>query len=277
MMKKVIPIVSVILVTGIWVGTITYGAKNEEGAVKPEAKNHPQWFFQKMDANHDGKISMEEWHQGWKNLFNLVDTNKDGFWEHEEAKAFAEKIRGEGSLAEKFARMDKNRDGKVTRDEWVGPPEVFQKLDRNDDGAITKDELPSPEKGDIQARLQKMDANGDKKISKEEWQGPPQLFTRIDTNQDGFLTLEELQEFHKKTRGVERGGGADQDVFANFDQIDKNKDGKVSPEELDAWVHQLFLKLDRNGDGVLDPSDRPAPGQGKPHLPGPRAGKHRQK
>jgi hypothetical protein len=48
-------------------------------------------------------------------------------------------------------REDRNHDGKVTRDEFRGPPglskserdEHFDRLDRNGDGVITEDEAPS--------------------------------------------------------------------------------------------------------------------------------------
>ena len=39
-----------------------------------------------------------------------------------------------------LAHDDKNHDGKVSRDEFSGPPELFERLDRNHDGFITRDE-----------------------------------------------------------------------------------------------------------------------------------------
>jgi len=48
--------------------------------------------------------------------------------------------------------------------------------------------------------LQKNDRDGDGRISRDEWQGPPPGFARIDTDGDGFLSVEEL--------GVRFGGGA---------------------------------------------------------------------
>ncbi len=278
MTKKVITMISVLVISWGVLGSTAFGEHPGKGAGKSEGREHPRFFFQKMDTNQDGKISMEEWHQGWKKLFDLVDTNQDHFLVREEAKAFAEKIRTSGgNIEEKFARMDKNQDGKITQDEWIGPPGLFHNLDRNGDGAITKDEYPAPQKEDALARFKKMDANGDGKISKEEWKGPAELFNKIDANQDSSLTPEEFQEFHKKLKRdqTKTEPGVEHDIYAQFDRIDQNKDGKISPEELDAWAHQLFLKLDRNQDGVLEPSDMPLQGQGMPHPAGPRAGKHR--
>lgn len=41
-------------------------------------------------------------------------------------------------------RSDANKDGKVTRDEFKGPPRIFEMLDRNKDGVILKEEHEQP-------------------------------------------------------------------------------------------------------------------------------------
>lgn len=47
-----------------------------------------------------------------------------------------------------------------------------------------------------------------------------------------------------------------QSVLDRFDRIDRNRDGKVTPDELPQ--RQLFQRLDRNGDGVIDRSEAQA-------------------
>ncbi|MFQ5845378.1 MAG: transaldolase, partial [Planctomycetota bacterium] len=37
-----------------------------------------------------------------------------------------------------FERHDRNRDGKVTRDEFTGPPAEFERNDRNHDGVVDR-------------------------------------------------------------------------------------------------------------------------------------------
>ncbi|HYR59196.1 MAG TPA: hypothetical protein VEO95_11220, partial [Chthoniobacteraceae bacterium] len=39
-----------------------------------------------------------------------------------------------------LARDDKNKDGKISREEFSGPPALFDRLDRNHDGFITREE-----------------------------------------------------------------------------------------------------------------------------------------
>ena len=49
----------------------------------------------------------------------------------------------EGSLAKDFiAKLDKDGDGKISREEWRGPGEWFDRLDRDGDGAVSEEEVP---------------------------------------------------------------------------------------------------------------------------------------
>lgn len=44
--------------------------------------------------------------------------------------------------AERFAKMDTNKDGVITRDEFTGRrPEMFDLIDANKDGKLTKEEI----------------------------------------------------------------------------------------------------------------------------------------
>jgi acetyl esterase/lipase len=45
-------------------------------------------------------------------------------------------------------RHDANRDGKISREEFRGPPTLFARLDKNKDGLVTRAEHPSPNRPD---------------------------------------------------------------------------------------------------------------------------------
>jgi len=47
------------------------------------------------------------------------------------------------SAAEFIERLDKDKDGKVSKDEFDGPAEHFADLDKNEDGYISEDEAPT--------------------------------------------------------------------------------------------------------------------------------------
>jgi hypothetical protein len=77
---------------------------------------------------------------------------------------------------DRLKKLDKDGDGRITRDEFGGPTELFDVLDRDGDGAITKDDFDwsdnsayARQLGQAQQLLRRADADGNKKLSKEEW------------------------------------------------------------------------------------------------------------
>ncbi|MCA9179508.1 MAG: alpha/beta hydrolase fold domain-containing protein [Planctomycetales bacterium] len=50
------------------------------------------------------------------------------------------------SFEEVLRREDANRDGKVTKDEFGGPPRLFQRLDRNGDEVLTREDFAAAER-----------------------------------------------------------------------------------------------------------------------------------
>ena len=97
--------------------------------------------------------------------------------------------------------MDKNGDGKISRDEFTGREAVFNWLDANSDGFITREELRvlgasrGGKQGFMAPQLRAMDKDGDGKISRNEFTGPELMFDRIDADKDGFLIPAETRRF----------------------------------------------------------------------------------
>jgi len=92
----------------------------------------------------------------------------------------------------RMKRMDINNDGVISRDEWKGKPEAFDRIDKNGDGKLTREELGEAARRQA-GRFNEMDTNNDGKISRDEWKGPPKRFDRLDANGDGVITKEELR------------------------------------------------------------------------------------
>ena len=88
------------------------------------------------------------------------DANGDGALQREEAPE---------DFAARFDRMDADGDGSLTRAEMVAMRGRMQdpsprNMDRNGDGKVTKDELPPP----MQERFERMDANGNGVLEESE-------------------------------------------------------------------------------------------------------------
>src|SRR5262249_1668770 len=106
----------------------------------------------------------------------------------------------------RFEKLDTDHDGVISKAEAEKAPMVakhFDEIDTNHDGMISLDEW----KAAMQAHMEKM---------REHLQ---QVFDAADINHDGRLSLEEAQ------KGMPR-------VAKHFAQLDANKDGYVTFEEL---------------------------------------------
>lgn len=102
--------------------------------------------FRAMDTDNDGVITRGEW-RGSDQSFREHDTNDDGVLSGEEVwvpagsqQTIEDRSRREERLA-RFARADKNGDGRISFREWSGSEVVFDRMDRNGDEFITRDEF----------------------------------------------------------------------------------------------------------------------------------------
>ena len=97
------------------------------------------------------------------------DMDGDAGWFHPAQSAYGWKWLSE--------RMDANRDGAVTADEFAGPKELFEALDRDRDGRLTAADFDwsdaSPywrQMSMARMLLRRGDADGDGKLTAEEWE-----------------------------------------------------------------------------------------------------------
>lgn len=184
---------------------------------------------------------------------------------------------------------DANADGRVTRAEYVKQAETrFAALDVNRDGALTRDEMragrghrgkgarmgavgqdappPPPPGAGMRGSgrpgggMMRQDTDGDGTVSRAEFDAQSAtMFARMDANSDGRVDATEMAALPGGGRGAAR--------------ADTNGDGILTREEFAAQVGQRFARFDMNADGVIDAAERQARpmGRGGRDRPAPAA------
>ncbi len=123
---------------------------------RPTPEQMVDMILQRMDTNKDGKISKDEAKDRIAENFAAIDTNKDGYLDRAELLVMARRLASMGPPPGgrpgpfggpggpprpdplDFDALDKNADGRLTRDELKGTRfyDVFDKIDTNKDGKI---------------------------------------------------------------------------------------------------------------------------------------------
>lgn len=102
------------------------------------------------------------------------------------------------------ARLDADKDGKISRAEFTSRHEMLDRLDTNKDGVASKDEIAaaSATRPRVGEAVKRLDANGDGAVSAaelEEKRG--EGFAKIDSDRDGYVVKGEFMAF-KPQRGA---------------------------------------------------------------------------
>ena len=99
--------------------------------------------------------------------------------------------------------------GKISRKQWLGPPELFDRLDRDRDGAITAADLDWSEQSPWLRQVNmfkqlfgRMDANSNGRVSRQEWEA---FFKQIAGDKESFTPEQLQQALQQKAPGPKSG------------------------------------------------------------------------
>jgi Ca2+-binding EF-hand superfamily protein len=156
----------------------------------------------------------------------------------------------------RFQALDRNNDGRITREEWNGNERSFRNHDWNGDGVLSGNEVRSGAQRNTeladhnpnvrernlnwtQANFNALDHNRDRRLSANEWHFDLATFRRVDRDRNDSISLQEFL-----------GEGLDDERDESFDEMDWNNDGRITRTEWHGGAGD-FNWLDRNNDGVL--------------------------
>ena len=201
-------------------GVATTGTISAQGRTS-SAQGRAPMRFAALDVNKDGVITRREWN-GSDRSFEVHDWNQDGILSGEEVRPGASRRPNDdqptGSTGryyddwtpQGFLALDRNRDNRISRAEWQSDVESFRRADANRDGVLTRPEFLGEDATDANSgaradrddriddrdvtrdRFDSLDTNNDGHISRAEWPGTAERFAVLDVNRDSVVTRPEL-------------------------------------------------------------------------------------
>jgi Ca2+-binding EF-hand superfamily protein len=158
----------------------------------------------------------------------------------------------------KFRDWDRNRDGRLSENEFPGEEGNFRAMDCNHDGRLNRDEFvyryecggraPAAERTDDRAvhlndEFARLDRDYDGIVERWEWSRGVGDFRVFDRNGDGRVSRREWTDRYRDGRARDR-------HEIRFDQLDRNGDGLLSRWEF-RGEPMRFYDVDRNRDHVI--------------------------
>ncbi len=221
-------------------------------------------LFKQLDKNNDGKVTKDELSEKQAKFFNRLirtgDKNNDGELSQAE---FHQAV----SHKEQPVKVKGRIGGRGKRD--FNPEKFFKRLDQNDDGKLSKDEIPEKMKrrfGSLFEKLGKDEismkefADGAKRFrgkggkrgkgKRDKANFPKMLFEKFDKNKDGKLTLEELPE--RMQKHMKKLFEKAEKEGLTLEEFEKMRDSRRAERSA-----RMFKRFDKNNDGKIQKTELP--------------------
>lgn len=136
-----------------------------------------------------------------------------------------------------------------------GAGQRFNELDKNGDGKISRDEAQSDRI--LSTQFAQIDKNGDGYISPDEYSAIGAGATGGGGSQSGTNDSSSQAGASRSSSSDSGTRGEGSEAMLSFNDLDRNKDGKVTRDEAesDAPLLAQFSNADKNGDGVISSTE----------------------
>lgn len=138
----------------------------------------------------------------------------------------------------------------------MGGPGSGPNADMNNDGKVSLSEF---QKSHLD-RMMKLDTNLDGKISEAEFMAmKPMMGTDAPPPPSKMSGMDMDHMDGKEGRDHKMGMGPSHQEHQGmmFDMMDRNNDGAITADEINAMSAKHFKRMDKNADGFLTPDERP--------------------
>lgn len=193
-------------------------------------------------------------------IFIRIDADQDGVVTEQEYVAHSIFKDDTEKARTMFKRADKDGNGKMTKDELAAFMGNRGGGERRQGNRVGKGKAPAPERGDTQHPdpdagfkriFKRLDQDADGMVTEQEyvarsrWKDKDKarkIWRASDGNGDGKVTAQEYCENRRVTDKAKE----------VFKWLDKNRDGKVTEEEVGERAKEIFAEMDKNGNGEVN-------------------------
>jgi Ca2+-binding EF-hand superfamily protein len=203
------------------------------GGPAGEGPLDPERMFKRLDANHDGKVTLDEVPEPRREMFKRLlargDKNGDGALQEQEfIQAFAGVAASTGQPG-----AGQRPDGRPD------PKRLFQRFDKNGDGKVTLGEVPEERKKMLERMIHRAGKSGDQGLTLDEFTA---AFTALRPDKGQPPATAGKPAPPAAVPGISRA--------SLFGALDTDHDGKLSSGEI-AAAAEIIRKLDTDGDGYV--------------------------